>query len=119
MALTREKNLFSLISQKEEEEDYKKSFIPSTQDAKPVASGSECSTADGSQRPTTIMDLHNICKRAAEKLGILDSCYKGKWLPKCSARQRLPVFLECLEEATRLWNNSFSAKKPCPGKVSD
>ena len=42
------------------------------------------------------------------------SCYGGKRLPKakCTATQWLPVFSECLKEATRSWNNPFSAKNP-------
>lgn len=43
------------------------------------------------------------------------SCYEGKRLPKasCSARQLLPVFPECLEEA--ILRNPFSVKNPAQG----
>ena len=115
-----------LISEEEEGGEDGEPFTPYTQSAKPVASESECSGTDGSPHPTASMDLHDVCKRAAEKLGIPwpDVCretttsrYEGKRLPraKCSARQLLPVFPECLEEATRSWSNPFSAKNPVQG----
>ncbi|KAL7827190.1 hypothetical protein SRHO_G00329080 [Serrasalmus rhombeus] len=90
-----EEELVALIP---EEEDDDKSFIPSAQASKPVASGSECSTADGSPHPTASMDLHILCK----KLGIpwlevfretTMSRYEGERLlkAKCSERQLLDV----------------------------
>ena len=71
-------------------------------------------------------DLHNVCKRAAAKLGIAwletptevtVSCYEGRRLPKVksSTKQFLPFFPECMEEATRLWSNPLSAKNLVQG----
>ncbi|KAL2095574.1 hypothetical protein ACEWY4_007722 [Coilia grayii] len=70
--------------------------------------------------------LHEVCKRAAEKLNIpwpnaepekSGSRYEGKRLPraKSAERQLLPLFPECLEEATRTWSKPYSAKNPIQG----
>ncbi|KAM9391469.1 uncharacterized protein KZ484_002947 [Pholidichthys leucotaenia] len=82
-------------------------------------------TSSGSPTPAS-SDLHEVCKRAAAKLGIswpealtkmATSRYEGKHLPgaKTSTRQFLPVFPECLEEATRSRSNPLSAKNPIQG----
>ncbi len=73
--------------------------------------------------PTRGFDLHEVCKRAAGKLNIpwpkvqaetSVSRYAGKRLPRAkqAARQLLPIFPECLEEAACCWKDPFSAANP-------
>ncbi len=68
--------------------------------------------------PTRGMDLHEVCKRAADKLDIpwpkvqaetSVSCYEGKRLPKAkrAVRQLLPIFPECLEEMSAVGRIPF------------
>lgn len=91
--------------------------------AKPTETGE--TRYSGPPNPTA-SDLHDVCRRAAAKLGIewpetpaetTTSRYEGKRLPKAksSTRQLLPVFPECLEEATRSWSNPLTAKNPVLG----
>ena len=79
---------------------------------------------DGS--PTIGTSLHDVCRRAAAKLEIpwpnappekTGSRYEGKSLPrvKSAERQLLPLFPECVEEATRTLSQPFSSKSPIQG----
>ncbi|KAK7905174.1 hypothetical protein WMY93_017781 [Mugilogobius chulae] len=82
--------------------------------------------SSGAQSPSPSQDLHQVCRRAAEKLGLkwpeapaetARSRYEGRRLPtaRSSAKQLLPVFPECLEEATQSWSNPLTAKTPAQG----
>ena len=81
---------------------------------------------DDSGSPTIGTSLHDVCRRAAAKLEIpwpnappekTGSRYEGKRLPrvKSAERQLLPLFPECVEEATRTWSQPFSSKSPIQG----
>lgn len=109
------------LGSEEDEADIEPFSVPPA--AKPGDTGGACS---GSPNPAATVDLHDVCRRAAAKLGIewpetltetTTSRYEGKRLPraKSSTRQLLPVFPECLEEATRSWSNPLSAKNPVQG----
>ncbi|KAF7656794.1 hypothetical protein LDENG_00036250 [Lucifuga dentata] len=75
-------------------------------------------------QPTISMDMHNVCKCAAEKLNIpwpnitteaARSHYEGKKLPqaKRTMRQLLPMFPELLEEVVVSWQeNPYTSKTP-------
>lgn len=95
-----------------------------TQAARPESAG--LTGSSGSPAPPATQDLHEVCRRAAAKLGITwpeapvetaRSRYEGRRLPKAktSTKQLLPAFPECLEEATRTWSNPFTAKTPAQG----
>ena len=82
--------------------------------------------SSGSPNPRAGSDLHDVCKRAAAKLGIAwpetlteatTSRYEGKRLPKVksSTRQFLSVFPEWMAEAARSWNNPLTAKNLVQG----
>ena len=105
------------------DEDGDDLFPPATQTTRPGGTKSE-STTEADEAAS--VGLHDVCKRAAAKLGLawpeaqketVSSRYEGKRLPKAksSTRQLLPVFPECLEEATRSWCSPFSAKNPAQG----
>lgn len=107
----------------EEDEDDMEQFTL-TQAARPGSAGLPGSS--GSPAPPAAQDLHEVCQRAAAKLGIAwpeapvetaRSRYEGRRLPKAktSNKQLLPAFPECLEEATRSWSNPFTAKTPAQG----
>ncbi|KAK7933480.1 hypothetical protein WMY93_004376 [Mugilogobius chulae] len=94
-----------------------------TQAERPCVSATGSS---GAQSPSPSQDLHQVCRRAAEKLGLkwpeapaetARSRYEGRRLPtaRSSAKQLLPVFPECLEEATQSWSNPLTAKTPAQG----
>lgn len=99
------------------------SFTPSLT-AKP-ATGEEIASGGSPNLPPGT-DLMDVCRRAAAKLGVewpeapataSTSRYEGRRLPKAkpSTRQLLPVFPECLEEATRSWGNPLTAKLTAQG----
>ena len=86
----------------------------------------EGARGDDSGSPTIGTSLHDVCRRAAAKLEIpwpnappekTGSRYEGKRLPrvKSAERQLLPLFPECVEEATRTWSQPFSSKSPIQG----
>ena len=86
----------------------------------------EGARGDDSGSPTIGTSLHDVCRRAAAKLEIpwpnappekTGSRYEGKRLPrvKSAERQLLPLFPECVEEATRTWTQPFSSKSPIQG----
>ena len=104
-------------------------FLPASGAALPETpyslSTEDARGSDGGS-PAIGTSLHEVCKRAAEKLGIAwpsappektGSRYEGKRLPKVKSaeRQLLPLFPECLEEATRTWPKPFSSKSPVQG----
>lgn len=108
------------LPSEEDETDAEQLFL--TQAARPGSA----TDSGGSPAPPAAQDLHEVCRRAAAKLGISwpeapvvanKSRYEGRRLPqaKTSAKQLLPAFPECLEEATRSWSNPFSAKAPAQG----
>ncbi|XP_024141773.2 uncharacterized protein LOC112154824 [Oryzias melastigma] len=109
------------LGSEEDEEDCGPFIFPAA--AKPTGL---TGTRSGSPNPTATVDLHDVCRRAAAKLGVEwpetptetpVSRYEGKRLPKAKSpgRQLLPVFPECLEEATRSWSNPLTAKNPTFG----
>ncbi|KAJ0039433.1 hypothetical protein NL108_014155, partial [Boleophthalmus pectinirostris] len=112
-------------------EDDNDPFLPSTQAAAPATphdlSTDDARGDDGGSPATAIgTSLHEVSKRAAEKLNIpwpnappekSGSRYEGKRLPrvKSTERQLLPLFPKCLEEATRTWSKPYSSKSPVQG----
>lgn len=112
------------ISLPSEEEEADMEQFTLTQAARP-GSATDIGSS-GSPAPPAAQDLHEVCRRAAAKLGIAwpeapietaRSRYEGRRLPqaKTSTKQLLPAFPECLEEATRSWSNPFTAKTPAQG----
>ncbi|XP_041931407.1 LOW QUALITY PROTEIN: uncharacterized protein LOC121695003 [Alosa sapidissima] len=106
------------------DEDGDDLFLPATQAARPSGVRSDSTATEADEAAS--VGLHDVCKRAAATLGVpwpeaqketVSSRYEGKRLPKAksSTRQLLPVFPECLEEATRSWSSPFSAKNPAQG----
>lgn len=106
------------------EEDEDLELFTLTEVARPVSAG--LTGSSGSPAPPASQDLHEVCRRAAAKLGVAwpdapietaRSRYEGRRLPKAktSTKQLLPAFPECLEEATRSWSNPFTAKAPVLG----
>ncbi|XP_047213848.1 uncharacterized protein LOC124863505 [Girardinichthys multiradiatus] len=123
--------VFSTLANAESESEVESISLRSDDDEPyAIPSVAKPSVADdtsrcGSPNPTAT-DLHDVYRRAAKKLGIewpetlteiTTSRYEGKRLPraKSSSRQLLPVFPECLEEATRSWSNPLTAKNPALG----
>ncbi|XP_049331019.1 uncharacterized protein LOC125799099 [Astyanax mexicanus] len=109
-------------------EDDDDPFLPPTEAAMPQAPRECSSGAEGEVggSPAAGASLHDVCKRAAGKLGIpwpsalpekAGSRYEGKRLPRVKSmeRQVLPLFPECLEEMTRTWPKPFSSKNPVLG----
>lgn len=112
------------ISLPSEEDEVDMGQFTLTQAARPGSA--TVSGGSGSPAPPATQDLHEVCRRAAAKLGIAwpeapvetaRSRYEGRRLPKAktSSKQLLPAFPECLEEATRSWSNPFTAKTPAQG----
>lgn len=109
-------------------EDEDSSFVPSRQESSPLTT--QAGDYGGASQPPLSSDLHDVCKRAAEKLDIPwppvaaeapRSRYEGKKLPQAKrvARQLLPVFPELLEEVQVSWkDHPYSSKNPIFGASS-
>ena len=110
-----------------DDEDYESCFVPSAQ---ALSSPSSAKGSGAAIMPQPSGDMHDVCKRAAERLKIpwpavvaevQKSRYEGKKLPqaKRAARQLLPVFPELLEEVTVSWKqNPYSSKTTIQGASS-
>ncbi|CAL9696700.1 unnamed protein product [Knipowitschia caucasica] len=106
----------------EEDEDLIMEQFTLTQATRPGSA----TASSGSPTPPAAQSLHEVCRRAAAKLGIewpeapaeaAKSRYEGRRLPKTktSEKQLLPAFPECVEEATRSWGKPFTARAPAQG----
>lgn len=115
-----------LVSEDDEDDS---SFVPPSQ-IESFPPTTQTRDDSGAAQPPLSSDLHDVCKRAAERLDIPwppvaaeapRSRYEGKKLPqaKRAARQLLPVFPELLEEVSVSWkDHPFSSKNPIFGASS-
>lgn len=110
-------DLLDLDMDDEEEED--NSLFPAQQSRPPSANDSA---------PPADNNLHEVCKRAAAKLGLawpaakdaegaVRDLYDGKRLPPAhsTARQLLPAVPACMKEMSRYWSSPFKSKLPTKG----
>lgn len=119
-----------LISEDGDDDDL---FITPARAAKPAAAAAASRDGDESSTPASPLpssDMLDVCKRAADRLGIpwpvivtetSRSRYEGKKLPlaKSAMKQVLPVFPELLDEVARSWKDRpYSSRSPVPGASS-
>ncbi|KAI5617058.1 hypothetical protein C0J50_23311, partial [Silurus asotus] len=103
-----------------EDEDEDDSGPFPAQQSRPQSAGDATSQAEG--------NLHEVCKRAAAKLGLawpaaqdaegaVRDLYDGKRLPPAqpAARQLLPAVPACMKEMSRYWASPFKSKLPAKG----
>ncbi|KAI7814144.1 putative GAG protein [Triplophysa rosa] len=102
-----------------DEEEEENSLFPAQQSRPP------CTNESASQIDS---NLHEVCKRAAAKLGLPwpaakaaegseRDLYDRKWLPPAqpAARQLLPAVPAYMKEMSRYWDSPFNSKLPTKG----
>ncbi|XP_029963540.1 uncharacterized protein LOC115400030 [Salarias fasciatus] len=107
------------------EEDDEDAILPPTPASRPSSS-----VSGGIQPPSSPseVDLHEVCKRAASRLGIdwpasqddkgeERDLYDGKILPSrpVSKKQVMPVVPACMKEMKRFWDKPFRHRVPVKG----